>query len=162
MKRTRSWYPTPGPRAGYTVMELMIVTTLMGVVSLMSVGRISSYVQERHVVAAAMTVRNDLQQAFAIAARNRTPVRVSFASSDTALRLTNPENTVTYLSRGLGTGSGFMLGPADVAFCASSCSSASIDVYPNGWASDSLHVTISKGSHSRSIRMTRSGLVLTR
>jgi prepilin-type N-terminal cleavage/methylation domain-containing protein len=162
MKRTRSPYPTLRPRSGYTMVEMILVTSVMGVISLMSAGRISTYVQERNVAAAAMTVRNDLQQAFAIAARNRHPVRVSYSSSDTAIRLTDRENTVTYVRRGLGNGSGFMLRPSDVAFCASSCSSPSIDVYPNGWASDSLTVIISRGSSSRSIRMTRSGLVVTR
>jgi hypothetical protein len=129
---------------------------------LLSAGQVSNYVRERNVSAAAATVRNDLQQAFALAARNRRPVRLSFATADTALRITDRENTVTYLRRGLGTGSGFKLGPSDVAFCASSCSSATVDVFPNGWASETLTVTISKGPYARAIHMSRSGLVTTR
>jgi prepilin-type N-terminal cleavage/methylation domain-containing protein len=162
MKLTHSPYSTLRPRAGYTMVEMMIATTVISVISVMSAGRISSYVQERNVSAAAMTVRSELQQAFAIAARNRRPVRVSFASSDTALLLTDREQTVTYVSRSLGNGSGFMIRPGDVAFCASSCTSASIDVFPNGWASDTLTITISKGSYSRGIHVSRSGLVTTR
>jgi len=162
MKRIRSPYPTLRPRSGYTMLEMVIVATVISVVSVMSVGRISRYVQERSVAAAAMMLRTDLQQAFAIAARNRHPVRVTFAASDTAVRLTDREGTVTYVSRGLGNGSGYMLRPSDVSFCASSCSDASIDVFPNGWASDTLTVTISKGSYSRAIHVSRSGLVTTR
>jgi prepilin-type N-terminal cleavage/methylation domain-containing protein len=162
MTRTLWSHPTHRARAGFTLIEMLIVTTILGVIGLLSVGHISSYVRERNVSAAAATVRNDLQQAFAIAARNRRPVRVSFATSDTALRITNRENTVTYVSRGLGIGSGFMLEPSDVTFCTSSCSSATVDVFPNGWASDTLTVTISKGHYSRGIHMSRSGLVTTR
>ena len=145
---------------------MLIVTSVLGVVAALSTGHISDYIRERHVAAAAAAIRSDLQQAFAIAARNRHPVRVFFAAGDTALLITDRENTVTYVRRGLGTGSGFMFEPSDVAFCASTCSSATVsatvDVFPNGWASDTLTVTVSKGTYGRGIRMSRSGLVTTR
>jgi prepilin-type N-terminal cleavage/methylation domain-containing protein len=147
-------------RTGFTLIETLIVMSMLGVIALLSMGRISEYVRERNVAAASSMVRNDLQQAFAIAARNRRPVRVSFA--DTALRITNRENSVTYVRRGLGVGGGLNLNPADVTFCTSTCSNATIDVFPNGWASDSLTVTISKGSYTRGVHMSRSGLVTTR
>jgi Tfp pilus assembly protein FimT len=162
MMRMSTSYPTRRSRFGYTMVEMALVTSVMGLISVMSMGRISAYVQERNVSAAAATVRNDLQQAFAIAARNRRPVRVSFGPADTALRITNRENTVVYVNRGLGNGSGFMLKPSDVAFCSSNCSDASVDVFPNGWASDSLTITIRKGDYARAIWMSRSGLILTR
>jgi prepilin-type N-terminal cleavage/methylation domain-containing protein len=162
MTRTIWPYPAPPSRPGFTLVEMLIVTTILGLIAMMSMGQISNYARERNVSSAAATVRNDLQQAFAIAARNRRPVRLSFTTADTALTITNRENTITYVRRGLGSGSGFMLLPADVAFCASTCSSATVDVFPNGWASDTLTVTISKGPYSRGIHMSRSGLVTTR
>ena len=143
-------------------MEMIFVMTLMGLLAALSAGRISTYITERNVRAATSVLQNDVQQAFAIAARNRRPVRITFAASDTALHVADRANTVTYISRGLGRGSGFMLSPSDVAFCASTCTNASVDVYPNGWASDTLSVTISRGSYSRGIRVSRSGLVTTR
>lgn len=160
--RTLRSHPSRGLHAGYTLVEMLIVMSLLGAIGLISVGQISNRARERNVHGAAATVRHDLQQAFAIAARNRRPVRVSFAAADTALRISDRTNTVTYLRRGFGTGSGFMLGPSDVAFCASTCSSATVDVYPNGWASDTLTITITKGAYSRGIHMSRSGLVTTR
>jgi len=159
MTRTRSSYPTLRPRSGYTVLELMIVTTVLSVMTVMSAGKISDYIRDRNVAAASAIFRNDLQQAFAIAARNRRPVRVSFSAADTALRITDRENTVTYVRRGFGNGSGLMLRPSDVAFCSKTCSDASIDVFPNGWASDTLSVTLGKGAYARTLRMSRSGLV---
>jgi prepilin-type N-terminal cleavage/methylation domain-containing protein len=162
MTRTLRSHPTPHRFAGFTLPELVMVMALLGLIALMSVGRISEYITERNVSAAASVVQNDVQQAFAIAARNRQPVRITFASVDTALHVANRANTVTYISRGLGRGSGFMLSPSNVAFCASTCANAAVDVFPNGWASDTLTVTISKGSYSRGIRVSRSGLVTTR
>jgi type II secretory pathway pseudopilin PulG len=143
-------------------MEMIFVMTIMGLLAVLSAGRISTYVTERNVRAATSVVQNDVQQAFAIAARNRQPVRITFAASDTALHVADRANSITYISRGLGRGSGFMLSPSNVAFCASTCTNASVDVYPNGWASDTLTVIISKGSYARGIRVSRSGLVTTR
>lgn len=160
MTRIVSLYPTRRPRTGFTLIEMLTVTSMLGVIALLSMGRISEYIRERNVAAASAVVRNDLQQAFAIAARNRRPVRVSFA--DTALQITNREGTITYVRRGLGVGSGLNLSPSDVSFCASSCTGATIDVFPNGWASDSLTVTIKKGPYARGVHMSRSGLVTTR
>ena len=159
MTRTRSLYPTLRPRRGYTVLELLIVTSVLSVVTVMSAGKIADYVRDRNVAAASAIFRNDLQQAFAIAARNRQPVRVSFSAADTALRITNRENTETYVRRGFGNGSGLMLRPSDVMFCSRTCTDATVDVYPNGWASDTLNVTLGKGSYARNLRMSRSGLV---
>jgi prepilin-type N-terminal cleavage/methylation domain-containing protein len=162
MMRTLWSHPTHRARAGFTLVEMLIVVSILGLIAVMSMGQISNYVRERNVSSAAAVVRNDLQQAFAIAARNRRPVRLSFVGADTALKITNRDNTVTYVRRGLGSGGGFMLAPSDVAFCATTCSAATVDVFPNGWASDTLTITISKGPYSRGIHMSRSGLVTTR
>ncbi len=162
MTRTLLSQRTRRLRAGFTLIEMLLVTTLLGVIGMLSMGRVSEYVRERNVAAAAAVVRNDLQQAFAIAGRNRRPVRVSFATADTAFRLTDRENTVTYVRRGLGAAGGLNINPSDVSFCSSTCSEATVDVFPNGWASDSLTVTISKGPYVRAIHMSRSGLVTTR
>jgi prepilin-type N-terminal cleavage/methylation domain-containing protein len=155
-------HPTHRARKGFTLVEMLIVTSLLGVIALMSMGQISNYVRERSVSSAAAIVRSDLQEAFAIAARNRRPVRLSFGTADTALRITNRENTLTFVRSGLGAGAGLMLSPSDVAFCTSTCSSATVDVFPNGWASDTLTVTIRKGPYTRGVHMSRSGLVTTR
>jgi type II secretory pathway pseudopilin PulG len=148
------------PRAGYTIVELLIVTSVLTVVTALSVGRVAEYMSDRHAAAAAAVVQNDLQQAFTIAARNRRPVRVSFSAADTALLITDRENTVTYVRRGFGIGSGFMLRPSDVTFCTHECTTAFVDVFPNGWASDTLRVTVGREGHARSLRMSRSGLVV--
>jgi prepilin-type N-terminal cleavage/methylation domain-containing protein len=162
MMRASLSHPTRRSRSGFTLVEMLVVVSVLGVIALMSMGQISDYTRERNVAAAAATVRMDLQKAFAIAARNRRPVRVSFAAADTALRITDREDTTTFVRRGLGAGSGFQLLPSDVAFCTSTCSDASLLVFPNGWASDSLSVTITKGEYTRGIHMSRSGLVTVR
>jgi prepilin-type N-terminal cleavage/methylation domain-containing protein len=160
MTRIVSLHRTRRARRGFTLIEMLTVTSMLGVIALLSMGRITEYIRERNVAAASAVVRNDLQQAFAIAARNRRPVRLSFA--DTALQITNREKTITYVRRGLGTGSGLNLIPSDVSFCSSSCVDATIDVFPNGWASDTLTVTIRKGPYRRAVHMSRSGLITTR
>jgi type II secretory pathway pseudopilin PulG len=148
------------PRAGYTIVELLVVTSVLTVVTVISAGRIADYMSDRNAAAAAAVMQGDLQHAFTIAARNRRPLRVSFSVADTALHITNRENTVTYVRRGFGVGSGFMLRPSDVTFCTHTCTSAAIDVFPNGWASDTLNVTVGREGHARGLRMSRSGLVV--
>ena len=158
----RTLFSSGRPRAGYTIVELMIVTTVLSVVTLMSAGRIAEYMNDRNAAAAASIVRSDLQQAFSIAARNRRPVRVSFSAADTALTITDRGNTVTYVRRGFGNGSGFMLRPSDVSFCTSTCTNAYVDVFPNGWSSDTVRVTIGKNKYARGLHMSRAGLVVAR
>jgi type II secretory pathway pseudopilin PulG len=165
MMTTNREYPTPRRllrRAGFTMVEVAFVSSVLGVVTLMSAGKISHYIQERRVASAAAIVQSDLQQAFAIAARNRRPVRVTFTAADTALRIADRDGAVTYIGRRLGSSSGLMLTPSDVSFCTHTCTGASVDVFPNGWASDTLSVTIHKGGLSRAIKMSRSGLVVSR
>lgn len=159
MRRILSSDLTGRARTGFTLIEMLTVMGMLGLIALLSIGRVSDYIRERNVAAASAIVRNDLQQAFAIAARNRQPVRVSFA--DTALQITNRENTITYVRRGLGVGSGLSFSPSDVSFCTTTCG-ATVDVFPNGWASDSLTVTITKAPYTRGVHMSRSGLVTTR
>ncbi|HEU4564845.1 MAG TPA: type II secretion system protein [Gemmatimonadaceae bacterium] len=146
-------------RSGFTIIELLVVMIMVGVIATLSVGRISSFIVQSNVARAAQSIKNDLQSAFQLAARNRQPVRLTWNSSTMTFSITNRAQTQTFRRVGLGTTSGYNLRAANVSVYPSS---GYIEVFPNGLATDSFTVRISKGGFSKRIRMTRAGLVTTR
>lgn len=156
--RTRPSSPS-ARRPGFTIIELLIVMIMVGVIATLSVGRISDFIVQSNVARAAQSIRNDLQSAFQLAARNRQPVRLTWSSTAMTFSVTDRAQTQVFRRVGLGTTSGYNLRAANVSVYPSS---GFVEVFPNGLATDSFTVRISKGAYSKRIRMTRAGLVTTR
>ena len=106
---------------------------------------------------AAAIVSTDLEQAFALAGRQRAPVLVLIdsASRTFAIALAS-DTTLKYRTRQFASG--------DLALGYISASRASLSVMPSGLSSDTLSFRLGiysrNGSrYDRTIRMTRGGLV---
>jgi prepilin-type N-terminal cleavage/methylation domain-containing protein len=145
------------PRSGFTLIELLLVVTIIGLVAGISVGRISNLVTQNRVVRASTVIRGDLETAFALAGRNRQPMRIQWVSGPMELAVTDRSGTVSYRRTTLA-GDAYRLAPGQVTV-----SSPLVEVFPNGLASDTLSIRISvtRGTttFSRRVRMTRAGLV---
>jgi prepilin-type N-terminal cleavage/methylation domain-containing protein len=146
--------PLPVRRRGFSLLELLIVITMIGLISMISMGRTSSMMTQWRVARAAQAYGEELQSAFAIVGRDRKPVRITLDKVKMEVRLTNRDGSVIYRRRNIGKTSAYKLDPADVT-----ASTPTVEVFPPGLAADTLSVTISRQGKLRRIRMLRGGLV---
>src|SRR5205085_2037663 len=116
-------------------------------------GRIHDLIIQQRVARAATAVQNDLEAAFAIAGRNRHPVRIVWDSTARQLGLTDRAGTTAYRHTGLGKD------PYGLTGNGVSFSRSPVEVYPNGLANDTLIITFTAPNITRRVRMSRSGLV---
>ncbi len=140
-------------RAGFSIIEILTVLTIAGITAAMSAGRIHAILVQQRVARAATILQGDLEAAFAIAARNRLPIRISWDASMMQMKVTDRAGSVAYRKTTFGKDD-FGLSSSGVSFSASP-----IEVYPNGLASGTLVVTLSAEGNTRTISMSRSGIV---
>ena len=144
-------------RPGFSILEMLVVVILVGIVMSMAGVRLSAMMTQQRVIRAASTIQTDMELAFAIAGRNRAPIKLLFTTNAgaTHLRVTDRAGTTEYKRtdlRQLGLANG------DVT-----ASSTEVTVFPNGFASDTLSFTISVTkngvTNKRRVRMSRAGMV---
>lgn len=140
--------------AGFTLIEVIVVLTLVGVATAISIPKISTVVEQTKVQRAAQTLQMEVQQAFAIAGRNRSPVTLRWNNGSMQLQVTNLAGTIVYRRAGVGTQSAYGLSGNEVAV-----TPVVLTVFPNGLAADTLVIKVSRRSYSRTIRVSRSGMV---
>ncbi len=140
-------------RSGFSLLELAVVLMIAGVVGGLSVGRLRGVITEHQVARAATALQNDLEGAFAIAGRNRRPVRITWDATKMQMLVTDRLGTTVYRRTGLGRGA-YGLSASGVTV-----SPSKIEIYPNGLATDELLVTLSSNQTTKRVKMTRAGLV---
>jgi len=144
-------------RMGFTVIELLAVMTIVGVASALSLGKFSSIVARQRVNKAAYAVSNDVQLAFAIAGRNRRPVRVVWDSTSLQLTITNRAQDTVFRRTGLGTGAGFNLNRADITVYPPA--NKPLEIFPNGLATDTMSITLTANGAKKRVWVSKAGLV---
>lgn len=145
-----------GRRPGFSMLELLIVVSMIGLMSLMAFGRTSSMVTQWRVTRASQAFAEELQAAFAIVGRDRRPVMITFDKPSMELRITSRDGTVTYRRRSIGPSSAYGLQPANII---NAVAPVPVIVFPPGLAGDTLSVEIRRQGKYRRIRMLRGGLV---
>jgi prepilin-type N-terminal cleavage/methylation domain-containing protein len=139
--------PRRRARTGFTLIEILAVFIVFGVSAMIAVRSVGDTLRRDRVSKATVILSADLEQAFAIAARQRTPVRVFI--NDTTLTVSirdRADTTHRYRHRSFKAGE------------------FSLDIMPTGLATDTLRLTLgilSQGgaTYSQTLRMTRAGLV---
>jgi len=137
----------------FTVLELVVVLTVVGVVAAITVPKISRINTQNKVQRAANLLQIEAQQAFAIAGRNRRPVKFIWNSASLQVRVTNRAADTIYRKSGLGIGSSFNLTTSEVTVYPTT-----LTVFPNGMASDTLYMKVSKSGFSKTVRVSKSGM----
>jgi prepilin-type N-terminal cleavage/methylation domain-containing protein len=144
-------------RRGFSMMELLVVLVLTGVVTGLSMGRFTAFLAHERVAKAAVGIATDLQQGFAIPGRIRRPVRIRLDTATMQLLITDRAQTTTYRKTALG--SRYNLKGSNVSYYPSA---SAFEIYPNGFASDSMVITLTASGYSRSIKVTKGGMVQVR
>jgi prepilin-type N-terminal cleavage/methylation domain-containing protein len=138
-------------KAGFTVVELVVVCVILSVLASMAYPPIAASVSTTRTENAARVIASDLRQAVTLAARQGAPVRVQFDANGLELRLVNRAGQVLH-RRALGSGTEF---PLDSA----SASTTSVDVFPNRVASGPFAITLSTPAASGQVTMSRATLI---
>jgi prepilin-type N-terminal cleavage/methylation domain-containing protein len=147
-------------RPGFSLTELIITCILIGIISAISSGRITSMRAQQSVTRSAGVLQTQLEKSFALAGRNRAPMHIVWNSTTMILSVTSRDETVTYGLARLKDDYGLKSGEVTVA---RTNSVTVTEVYPNGFANCAMTITITavRGgtTYTKSVYMTRSGLV---
>jgi len=144
-------------RSGFTLLELVVLLVFVGILAVMAGTKITSIKYQQQVVRAASTVQTAFEMAYAVAGRNRAPIRIAYSSASGKLTVTKRDGSITYTTVDFTT--------MGIKASEITASSSAIDVFPNGWASDTLSITINASragaTYKRRVRMSKAGLVKT-
>ena len=139
------------------MIELITVLVVLALLIVIVGPRLSTIITQTRVNRAASAIQNDVEAAFAIASRNRQPIRIQWNSGAMELGVTNRAGTTTY-RRTLLAHSEYQLKSSQVTV-----SDTPLVIFPNGLASDTLHVKISveigSSTFIKRVRVSRAGLV---
>lgn len=140
-------------RRGFSMLELLAVLVITGVVTGLSMGRFSALLAHERVAKAAVGIANDIGTGFAIPGRIRRPVRITVDTAQMQLVITDRAQTTTY--RKTAFGSRYNLKSSNVTFYPSSA----LEVYPNGFASDTMLITLTSSGFTQRVRVSKTGMV---
>lgn len=144
-------------RAGFTLVEIMMVLALLGLVSAMGVWGMLPALEHQKVRGAAGIIMADMQYAQMLAARQREPVAVIFNESLRMYVIKQRGGTTIYRERFLGDDSDYDLDAMEVEV--DSGKDAEVELFPNGVASKSVTVTVGIKDYERQVRLSRAGRV---
>jgi prepilin-type N-terminal cleavage/methylation domain-containing protein len=140
-------------RLGFTLVEMALAIVVMALLTAISMPRIATLLSHSRVNQTSAVVASDLQNAFAIAGRQRRPVRLSCVCASGAYSVVDRAGGTVRLSRTL-------LGDDESGVTALTFTPTTpVEIFPSGVASSPLTVTISAGAYSRQITMTTGGQV---
>jgi prepilin-type N-terminal cleavage/methylation domain-containing protein len=143
-------------RRGFTLIEMIIVITALGLLLAVGVPKIGQQVSRYRLGRTAVVVAGDLEQAWSMAARSRKPIRFSCCAGG-KYTLTERNTGTTRLTRNLTSDSDF--GVRTLTLTPNSITT--IDFFPSGLNSlpENATITIGNGAGSRQIQITLAGQV---
>jgi type II secretion system protein H len=142
-----------GAREGFSLFELLIVVVILGILTTMVGPAMSRITRHQRVNRAATVIASDLQNAFAVAARQREPVRIQ---ADAATRsyqfIDRKTNAVLRIRTFYGDTSEYRL--TSLVF-----NPTTFDVFPNGISSAAVTINLANGDYTKRITASTAGFI---
>lgn len=139
-----------GRRLGFSLIEMLVVVTLIGILVAISTGPIGQQIAQDRVRRSAMVVQGMLTEASELAVRRRTPVRVALSGS--ALQITDRASGAVLKQRNFG--------PAfDLRASLATAPVGGITIFPNGRADAGIRISVSGSGISSVVSRTATGIV---
>ena len=140
-------------RAGFSLFELIAVVCILGIMAAMAGPAMSRIVRHNRVNRAATVITADLQNAFAVAARQRQPVRIQADANTRSYQFIDRKTgKVLRIRTFYGDTSEYRL--TTLVF-----TPATLDVFPSGTSSAALVVNLSNGDYSKRITASTAGFI---
>jgi prepilin-type N-terminal cleavage/methylation domain-containing protein len=140
-------------RLGFSILELILVVVIFGILATIAGPAMSRVVRHQRVNRAASIIASDVQNAFAVAARQRQPVRIQADASTRSYQFVDrATGTVLRIRTFYGDTSEYRL--SSLVF-----TPATIDVFPSGVSSSAIIIDLANGDYSRRITASSAGFV---
>jgi prepilin-type N-terminal cleavage/methylation domain-containing protein len=140
-------------RRGFSILELITVLVVVGLLASISAGKVSAIMTQQRLYRASNIIQTNVEAAWALAARNRRPIRITWDSVNAQMRITDRAGTTTFRRTSLKQDP-YGLIAGSVKF-----SNATTEVFPDGLADNQLLITLSAVGQTKKIWVSRAGLV---
>jgi Tfp pilus assembly protein FimT len=138
---------------GFSLFELLIIVVIIGIVATMAGPAMSRIIRHQRVNRAATIIVSDLQNAFAVAARQREPVRVQADATTRSYQFVDRKTGAVLRIRAFyGDTSEYRL--TTLVF-----TPTTFDVFPSGVSSDAVKIDLANGDYARVITASTAGFV---
>lgn len=134
------------------MLEMLIVMIIVSVLVGIAIPKMGRIIRHERVNRAAQVVVQDLQNGFAMAGRQRAPVRLTITPATQTYVFTDRASGTVLATRVMSKG-------ADYSLTSMSASPTTIDILPNGIGSAAFIITLVNGDYSRTVSASTAGFV---
>ncbi|HJQ53103.1 MAG TPA: prepilin-type N-terminal cleavage/methylation domain-containing protein [Gemmatimonadaceae bacterium] len=141
------------PHLGFSMFELIAVVAILGILAAIAGPAMSRIVRHQRVNRAATVIASDLQNAFAVAARQRQPVRIQADATTRSYQFVDRKTgAVLRIRTFYGDTSEYRL--TKLVF-----TPTTIDVFPSGISSNAVTIDLANGDYAKQITASTAGFV---
>jgi len=134
------------------MLEMLIVMIVMGLLAKIAIQKIERVMRHERVNRAAQVLVQDLQNGYAMAGRQRAPVRLTFTLSTMTYVFTDRASGTVLQTRVMSKG-------ADYSLTSMESDATTVDILPNGIGSTAFTVKLWNGDYHREVMASTAGFV---